>query len=296
MVALNITFAVIVMVLTVGIILLIASGTFGDIKTVFEKWKPLPEIPITGKPCTKSDSGGSFAIKLSAEVGRPAQSKKLELIPVFIYDGKVYRNADGKITLEDKESHTVPIASEIITTSIPKKVQSYIVALLADDEKCANLVKSKPAFDEFTKECGQFVLTTKSFPVEGDCVDTTSSGTPPLTGGGITEMLSVESVSKSLTRCGVKATVKNTDVTEWTVTDKVKAVLFCKGNPGLPQIPLVQETRDLTLKAGEFQIIDFSEGCEKGLGRYRAAVIKNCQTESCNNPDINVLTQKEFTC
>src|SRR3989338_5634631 len=163
MVALNITFAVIVMVLTVGIILLIASGTFGDIKTVFEKWKPLPKIPITGKPCIKSDSGGSFAIKLSAEVGRPAQSKKLELIPVFIYDGKVYRDTEGKITLEDKENPVVTIISDYIATSVPKKGQSYLVALLADDKKCMNLVKSKPAFDQFAKECGQFIQAVKSF-------------------------------------------------------------------------------------------------------------------------------------
>ncbi len=297
MVALNITFAVIVMVLTIGIILLIASDTFGDIKTALEKWKPLPEIPITAKDCTRVELGGPFTIKLAAEVGRPAQSKKLEIIPVFIYDGKVYRNAEGKITLEDREGSTVPITSESITTSIPKKGQSYIVALLADDEECANLVKSKPKFDEFVKECGQFVLPTpKSFPIEDPCVETTSSGTPSTDGSGITEMLSVESVSKSPALCGVKATVKNTGATEWTAADKVKAVLFCKRNPGLPQIPLVKEARDLTLKAGEFKIIDFSEDCEKGLGRYRAAVIKNCQTGSCDNPEITVLSQKEFVC
>ncbi|MBI2233152.1 MAG: hypothetical protein HYU56_04480 [Candidatus Aenigmarchaeota archaeon] len=175
MVALNITFAVIVMVLTLGIILLIASGTFGDIKTVFEKWKPLPDIPITGKDCTRSVLGGSFSIKLSAEVGRPAQSKRLELIPVFIYDGKVYKNAEGKITLEDKESSTVPIASESITTSIPKKGQSYLVVLLSDDEKCMNLVTSKPAFDQFVKECGQFVFSKpESFPIQGVCLETTA--------------------------------------------------------------------------------------------------------------------------
>lgn len=297
MVALNITFAVIVMVLTIGIILLIASDTFGDIKTVFEKWKPLPEIPIEGKPATCQTLGGPFALKLSAEVGRPAQNKRIEITPVFIYDGKVYRNTEGKITLEDKEGYTVPITSENIATSVPKKGQSYLVVLLADDEKCMNLIKSKPAFDQFAKECEQFVLSKpRSFPIEGPCVDTTSSGTPSTTGSGITEMLSVESVSKSPTLCDVKVTVKNTGVTEWTTTDKVKAVLFCKRFPGFPRLPLVKETRDLILKQGEFQIIDFSEGCEKGLGRYVAAVIKNCQTSICDNLGINVLTQKDFTC
>ncbi len=295
MFVLNITTVVIIVVLTLGIIFFMATDTFADIKTAFEKWKPANKIPITAKPCTRVDLGVSFSIKLSAEIGRPAQNKRIEIIPVFIYDGKVYRATDQKITLESAESSTVTITSESITTSIPKKGQSFLVSLLADDEKCMNLVKSNPKFEDFVKECGQFVLDTKSFPIEGSCVDTTSSGTPS-TASEITELLSVESVSKSPTLCDVKVTVKNTGTAEWTVTDKVKAVLFCKRNPGLPQIPLVKETRDLTLKAGEFQIIDFSEDCEKGLGRYRTAVIKNCQTSNCDNPDIAVLSQKEFVC
>lgn len=166
--ALPMGFWVIVMLMTAFVVFFILSDTFEDVKQLFVSSKQVIDIAYQPVSCDKSKN----TYTLSAQVARPAFSKRTEVVPIFIYGKPVSTVSIGKpskIILETEEQSTVPVQSDF--TVVPAAGEQFIVVLISDDEKCKKLAESRATFEKFAAECGKFVQSLKSLTIEkNECV------------------------------------------------------------------------------------------------------------------------------
>lgn len=287
MVALNIIFWFIVVLLTATIIFTITSDSFQDIKQFFVRFDPLKNIMITESPATC----GTNTYTLAAQVARPAVSKRTELITVFIYGRPLTAATIGrpsKIILETSEQSAIPVSADFAT--VPTEGEQYIVALISDDETCKSLLEQKPppTFERFAAACAKFLQSLKTLKIKQGCV---AKGGQQLKG-----QLSVQTLAgAALNTCRVRVHIKN-EGDEWVPDNKIRLMLYC--DPYRPSVRYAPSAGSLTLKSGEESATTLLWPCNSPTQgeRYRVELKASCENDKCDNTGSTLLDTESFEC